>query len=64
MVDDYEKLQIGPRHMTIAPACADDAPKSFIELIETDEVVKDAVRQLSLHGEDLEKCVEDLKSKP
>jgi len=64
MGDDYEKLQVGPGHMTKLPAYVQNAPKSLIELMETDEGVKEFVRQLSLHGGDLEKYVEDLKNKP
>jgi len=64
MGDDYDKLQVGPGHMTKLPAYVESAPKSLIELMETDEGVKEFVRQLSLHGGDLEKYVEDLKNKP
>merc|ERR1712045_547126 len=64
MGDDYSKLQTGPGHMLKLPAYVEHAPQSLIELMETDDGVKEFVRQLSLHGGDLEKYVEDLKSKP
>merc|ERR1712084_16747 len=64
MGDDYSKLQTGPGHMLKLPAYVEHAPKSLIELMETDDGVKEFVRQLSLHGGELEKYVEDLKNKP
>ena len=64
MADDQTKLNTGAGHMIKLPAYVENAPKSLIELMETDEGVKEFVRQLSLHGGDLEKYVEDLKEKP
>ena len=64
MADDRTKLQAGPGHMIKLPAYVEDAPKSLIELMETDQGVADFVRQLSLHGGDLKKYVEELKNKP
>ena len=64
MADDQTKLNAGAGHMIKLPAYVENAPKSLIELMETDEGVKEFVRQLSLHGGDLEKYVEDLKEKP
>ena len=50
--------------MTKIPANADDAPKLLIELLETDEGVKEFFHQLLLYGGNAEKYVEDLKTKP
>jgi len=63
LADDQGRLNAGPGHMVPLPAYVDNAPKSLIELMETDEGVKEFVRQLSLHGGDLEKYVEGLKNK-
>jgi len=63
MEDDYSKLQVGARHMAKLLAYVDNVPKVLIELIETDEAVKEFVHQLSIHGGDLEKYVKDLKNK-
>jgi len=64
MGDDYSKLQVGAGHIAKLPAYVENAPKALIELMETDERVAEFVRQLSIHGGDLEKYVEDLKKKP
>ena len=63
MGDDYSHLQVGVGHMMKLPAYVENAPNALIELMETDEAVKEFVRQLSIHGGDLEKYVEDLKNK-
>jgi len=64
MGDDYTHLQVGAGHMVKLPAYIENAPKSLIELMQTDDAVKEFVRQLSLHGGDLEKYVEELTKKP
>ena len=46
------------------PAYVENAPNALIELMETDEAVKEFIRQLSIHGGHLKKYVEDLKNKP
>jgi len=63
MGDDQTRLNAGAGHIVPLPAYVDNAPKSLIELMETDDGVKEFVRQLSLHGGDLEKYVEGLKNK-
>jgi len=63
MGDDQTRLNAGAGHIVPLPAYVDNAPKSLIELMETDDGVKEFVRQLSLHGGDLEKYVESLKDK-
>jgi len=64
MGDDYSHLQVGAGHMTKLPAYVQNAPSALIQLMETDEAVMEFVRQLSIHGGDLEKYVEELKNKP
>jgi hypothetical protein len=64
MGDDQTRLNAGAGHIVPLPAYVNNAPKSLIELMGTDDGVKEFVRQLSLHGGDLEKYVEGLKNKP
>merc|ERR1712177_53952 len=61
--DDQSRLNAGKGHIVPLPAYVDNAPKALIDLMGSDEGVKEFVRQLSLHGGDLEKYVEGLKNK-
>eukprot|EP00586_Coscinodiscus_wailesii_P005624 CAMPEP_0172477966 /NCGR_PEP_ID=MMETSP1066-20121228/1587_1 /TAXON_ID=671091 /ORGANISM="Coscinodiscus wailesii, Strain CCMP2513" /LENGTH=60 /DNA_ID=CAMNT_0013237057 /DNA_START=6 /DNA_END=188 /DNA_ORIENTATION=+ len=52
MGDDYDKLQVGPGHMIKLPAYVEhNAPKSLIELMESDKAVAEFVHKLSQHSQ-------------
>mmetsp|Transcript_56109 Transcript_56109/g.67329 ORF Transcript_56109/g.67329 Transcript_56109/m.67329 type:complete len:507 (+) Transcript_56109:51-1571(+) len=51
MGDDYDKLQVGPGHMIKLPAYVEHAPKSLIELMESDKAVAEFVHKLSQHSQ-------------
>merc|ERR1712183_857282 len=61
--DDQSRLNAGKGHIVPMPAYVNNAPQALIDLMGDDEGVKEFVRQLSLHGGDLEKYVEGLKNK-
>lgn len=58
--DDYTSLQVGPGHIAKLPAyIGKTAPAALMELMKKDAGVADFVRQLSLHGVDIEKVMAD-----
>jgi len=60
MADDYTTVQVGPGHMAKLPAYLEKvAPQSLLELMESDAGVKEFIKQLSLHGADLEKVLKE-----